>query len=151
MMAEEAARHAPPVLALEHHPQPELTSETGPENTEQQRAAEALLSLEAAQHIATSAETAPVEEERTLTIADASPEDVPQTTAERERESTDEFVDAQTGSQPDVSATSEQPARVAGETAVSLRRHSTSARQKRALPTSSGRTPINLTPYFGRY
>ena len=151
MMAEEAARHTPLVLALEHHPQPESTSDTGPENAEQHRAVEALLSMEMASQGATSAETAPVEEERALTIADAPPEDAPQTTVERERESTDEFVDAQTGSQPDVSATSEQPARVAGETAVSLRRHSTSARQKRALPTSSGRTPINLTPYFGRY
>ena len=111
MIAEEAARNAPPVLALEHHPQPESTSETGPEKTEQQRAAETLLSLEAAQHRATSAETAPVEEERALMIADAPPEEVPQTTAERERESTDEFVDAQTGSQPDVSVTSEPLAR----------------------------------------
>ena len=111
IIAEEAARNSPPVLPLEHHPQPEPTSGTGPENAEQQRAAEALLSLEAAPQGATSAETAPGEEERVLTIAVAPLEDVPQTTAERERESTDEFVDAQTGSQAEVSSTSEPLAR----------------------------------------
>ena len=64
-----------------------------------------------AQHRATSAETVAVKEERALTIADTPPEEVPQTTTERERESSDEFVDAPTGSQPDVNVTSEPPAR----------------------------------------
>ena len=124
--AEEAARNVPPPIPLEYHPQRaeagthvekplESSAEAGSEGQERRVAAEALLTMEAVTPRTTSAgvpatEAASAPSTAVAPIAPA-PQGVPQTTVERERESTDEFVDAQTGSQPDVRATSEPPAR----------------------------------------
>ena len=124
--AEEAARNAPLPIPLEYYPQRakagtdvekllESSAEPDSEGHERRVAAEALLTMEAVTPETTLAgapatEAASAPSTVVAPIASAPP-GVTQTTAERERESTDEFVDAQTGSQPDVSVTSEPPPR----------------------------------------